>query len=174
MSCGVGCKCGSDLLLLWLWHRPAATAPIRPLVGEPPYAACPPTKNKRTKEREKKETLCKLNWVYQTRVQALQWDSTRVPQNNNSYNLTVLSTPKDLCALSFNSCKNLMWQVISPILHIRKDQRDRKRLNSFSEVQELVSEGDRMQIRNMSLQGCVSFHTAGQPPVNLKYSRLSS
>ena len=30
MSCGVGRRCGSDLLLLWLWCRPAAVAPIRP------------------------------------------------------------------------------------------------------------------------------------------------
>ena len=27
-----------DPALLWLWCRPAATAPIRPLVWEPPYA----------------------------------------------------------------------------------------------------------------------------------------
>jgi len=25
-------------MLLWLWHRPVATAPIRPLSWEPPYA----------------------------------------------------------------------------------------------------------------------------------------
>ena len=25
-----------DLELLWLWHRPAAAAPIQPLVREPP------------------------------------------------------------------------------------------------------------------------------------------
>ena len=31
MSCGVGCRCGSDLALLWLWYRPAATVPIQPL-----------------------------------------------------------------------------------------------------------------------------------------------
>ena len=28
-----------DPALLWLWCRPAATAPIRPLAWEPPYAA---------------------------------------------------------------------------------------------------------------------------------------
>ena len=39
MSCGVGCRRTSDLVLLWLWHRPVATAPIRPLAWEPPYAA---------------------------------------------------------------------------------------------------------------------------------------
>ena len=38
MSCGVGCRCGSDSALLWLWRRLAATAPIRPLAWEPPYA----------------------------------------------------------------------------------------------------------------------------------------
>ena len=27
-----------DLALLWLWHRPVATAPIRLLAWEPPYA----------------------------------------------------------------------------------------------------------------------------------------
>ena len=37
MRCGVGHKCSSDLMWLWLWHRPAATAPIQPLVWEPPY-----------------------------------------------------------------------------------------------------------------------------------------
>ena len=26
-------------MLLWLWRRPVATAPIRPLAWEPPYAA---------------------------------------------------------------------------------------------------------------------------------------
>ena len=38
MSCGIGHRCGSDLALLWLWHRPAATAPIRLQAWKPPYA----------------------------------------------------------------------------------------------------------------------------------------
>ena len=38
MSCGVGCLRGLDPVLLWLWRRWAATAPIRPLAWEPPYA----------------------------------------------------------------------------------------------------------------------------------------
>ena len=36
---GVGHRRGSDLVLLWLWCRAAATAPIRPLAKEPPYVA---------------------------------------------------------------------------------------------------------------------------------------
>ena len=39
MSCGVGCRHGSDPALLWLWHRLAAAAPTGPLAWEPPYAA---------------------------------------------------------------------------------------------------------------------------------------
>ena len=39
MSCGVGCRHGSDPTLLWLWCRLMATAPIGPLAWEPPYAA---------------------------------------------------------------------------------------------------------------------------------------
>ena len=38
MSCGIGRRCGSDPSLLWLWGRPAAVAPIRPLAWELPCA----------------------------------------------------------------------------------------------------------------------------------------
>ena len=39
MSCGVGYRCSLDLVLLWLWHRPAAAAQVRPLAWESPYAS---------------------------------------------------------------------------------------------------------------------------------------
>ena len=38
MSYRVDRRCGSDLMLLWLWCWPAAVPPIGPLVWEPPYA----------------------------------------------------------------------------------------------------------------------------------------
>ena len=38
MSYGIGCRRGSDAALLWLWRRPVATAPARPLAWEPPCA----------------------------------------------------------------------------------------------------------------------------------------
>ena len=38
MSCGAGCRRGSDSELLWLWCRLAAVALIRPLAWERPYA----------------------------------------------------------------------------------------------------------------------------------------
>ena len=39
MSCGVGRRQGSDPMVLWLWCRLVAAAPLRPLAWEPPYAA---------------------------------------------------------------------------------------------------------------------------------------
>ena len=52
MSCGVGCRCGSDPALLWLWHRAAAIARIRPLGWEPPYAAGSALKRQKKKEMD--------------------------------------------------------------------------------------------------------------------------
>ena len=49
MSCGVGRRHSSDPAFLWLWRRLAATALIRPLVWEPPYAAGAALKDKKTK-----------------------------------------------------------------------------------------------------------------------------
>ena len=53
MSCGVGLRRGSDPELLWLWLRPEATAPIRPLAWEAPYAAG--TALEETKDHKKKK-----------------------------------------------------------------------------------------------------------------------
>ena len=58
MSCGVGCRRGSDPALLWLWCRQVATAPIGPLAWEPPYAAgwalekAKKTKNKNINQKQ--------------------------------------------------------------------------------------------------------------------------
>ena len=51
MSCGVGERLGLDLELLWLWCRPAAAAPIRPLAWKPPFAAGAALKNKQTNKK---------------------------------------------------------------------------------------------------------------------------
>ena len=50
MSCGVGCRCGSDPAVLWLWHRWAAVAPIGPLAWELPYALGAILKSKKRKK----------------------------------------------------------------------------------------------------------------------------
>ena len=59
MSRDVGCRVGSDLALLWLWHRPAAGALVRPLAWELPYAvglALKRQKRKKTKKNLPKVT----------------------------------------------------------------------------------------------------------------------
>ena len=55
MSCGVVPRRSSDLKLLWLWRRPVATAPIRLLTWEPPYASG--VALKRQKKKKKKESV---------------------------------------------------------------------------------------------------------------------
>ena len=50
MSCGVGRRCGLDLVLLWLWYRLAAIAPIWSLVWELPYATGEALKRKKKKK----------------------------------------------------------------------------------------------------------------------------
>ena len=61
MSCGVGCRRGSDPALLWLWRRLAATAPIRPLAWEPPYAARAAQENGKKTKKKKSKLKQKLN-----------------------------------------------------------------------------------------------------------------
>ena len=61
MSCGVGCRCGLDLMLLWLWCRPAAIVPVRPLAWE--LACVVGTALKRPKKKKKKKALiCSIFW----------------------------------------------------------------------------------------------------------------
>ena len=49
MSCGVGCRRGSNLALLWLWHGLADVALIQPLDWELPYATGETLKRKKKK-----------------------------------------------------------------------------------------------------------------------------
>ena len=44
----------SNLALLWLWHRPAAAALIRPLAWEPPYLAGTALKSQKKKKKKSK------------------------------------------------------------------------------------------------------------------------
>ena len=61
MSCGVGWRHDSNLALLCLWHRPAATAPIQPLAWEPPNAAgAALEKAKRQKKMQLRRIICAI------------------------------------------------------------------------------------------------------------------
>ena len=49
LSCDVGSRLGSDPAEQW--YRPAAVAPIQPLVWEPPYATSVTLKSKKKKKK---------------------------------------------------------------------------------------------------------------------------
>jgi len=70
VSCGVGCRRGSDPALLWLWHRPVATAPIQPLAWESPYAAgaAQAIATTTTKTKDKKKNIYIYIYIYTLRV----------------------------------------------------------------------------------------------------------
>ena len=54
MSCGVGCRRGSGLVLLRLWCRLAIAPLIRPLAWELPYAVSVTLKRTKRKKKEKR------------------------------------------------------------------------------------------------------------------------
>ena len=57
-----------DLALLWLWCRPAAVAPIRPLAWEPPYVTSVALKSKnKTKQNKQKNNQFWTSLVAQVR-----------------------------------------------------------------------------------------------------------
>ena len=74
MSCDVGRRHGLDPALLWLWYRLVATAPIRPLAWEPPYAVGAALKRKE-----------KNIYIYKTRNDLMR-KHVHWPLNNTSLN----------------------------------------------------------------------------------------
>ena len=58
MSYGVGRRGSLDLVLLWLWGRPAGVAPIQPLAWEPPRAAGVALKKRQKGGRKIDHELC--------------------------------------------------------------------------------------------------------------------
>ena len=69
MSCGVARRHSSDPALLWLWRRPMAIAPIRPLTWGPPYAVGvaleKAKRQKKTKNRKQKTQVLGVSSVAQ-------------------------------------------------------------------------------------------------------------
>ena len=113
MSCGVVCRCSSDLTLLWLWCRLAAPAPVGTLAWEPPYtedvAQKRPKKKERTREREReRERETKLR---ESQLVSLQ------NREQSSFTFSPLSYFMVSC-LQFASTFFLSPQSISPFTHL--------------------------------------------------------
>ena len=68
MSRGVGPRCSSDPMLLWLWCRPAdvAVAPIRPLAWELPCVMGAALKRQKDQKKKKKNRSVGLTPVCKT------------------------------------------------------------------------------------------------------------
>ena len=62
MSCDVGHRRSSDLVLLWLLRGLVATAPIRPLTWELPYATGAALKRQKTKKRLRLGVPVMVQW----------------------------------------------------------------------------------------------------------------
>ena len=71
--CGVGCRRGSDLALLWLRCRLAAVALIIPLAWEPPYALGVALKRK--KKNPLNHQFCSECWDW---VATNTWNVTKI------------------------------------------------------------------------------------------------
>ena len=59
MNCGVGHRHGLDPVLLWLWCRQTAAAPIEPLAWELPYAVSVALKRGKKKKKVPEQELSK-------------------------------------------------------------------------------------------------------------------
>ena len=84
MSCGVGHRHGSDLVLLWLWCRPAAVAPIRELAWESPYTTVQKDQ-KKEKKRKKENSLLKF-----IAFRVITFWSTELAVNTHTHTLMLL------------------------------------------------------------------------------------
>ena len=92
-SCGVGHRCGSDPMLLWLWPRPAATVPIWPLAQNFHMPWCDPEKEKKKRKMQNDLGLHHLSWYnsgsdisFQGHATVKVWD--RSTQGNHRLHLT--------------------------------------------------------------------------------------
>ena len=81
MSRGVGHRCSSDLMLLWVWCRPAALVLSRSLAWEPPYAAGTALKSK-TKQNKTETTS---TWRLNTMLLNNQWITEEIKEEIKKY-----------------------------------------------------------------------------------------
>ena len=110
MSCGVGRRRGSDPALLWLWRRPAAIAPIRPLAWEPPYATGSGPRNgkKKKKRKRKRKTTLENGFHYRDPLAAAEEHSTFL----FSFSFYIIGAETVYCQVSGNV---MAWSEPSPL-----------------------------------------------------------
>ena len=99
MNCGVGHRCSSDLVWLWLWCRPVATAPIRPLAWEPPYAVGVALKRQKRQKQNQKKTHRKIGCKRKNNHLNLEFSNSYTVDNTNAYLSDIELQPLSLLLL---------------------------------------------------------------------------
>ena len=97
MSCAVGHRRVSDLALLWLWHRLAATALIQPLAWEPPCAVGVALKSQK-KKKKKRSLRTKLLGAKEETLTILCFNSLQFLTSQCAF---IDVRPMDFCGLFF-------------------------------------------------------------------------
>ena len=92
-SWGAGCRCGSDPTLLWLWRRPEAAAPMRPLAWEPPYATGAALEKAKRPKKKKKKIIHGTRKRWQSRLYSgggmlLKWICIRAERQGSTLSET--------------------------------------------------------------------------------------
>ena len=80
MSYDVGHRHNSDLVLLWLWCRPAAAAPVQPLALELPYAEGVALEKEKRGKLKKRKFQQFHSWVYICKKQKHYFEKMHEPQ----------------------------------------------------------------------------------------------
>ena len=112
VSCGVGCRCGSDSVLLWLWRKPVARAPIGPLAWEPPYAAG--VAQEMAKRQKKKKVLLYL-WV--PRIGGGKSMEKCIFKHFEELNTSNLTSKLATTVFTSRDCKKCLWCFESRLGH---------------------------------------------------------
>ena len=104
MCCGASHRRGLDLELLWPWCRTAATALIRPLAWEPPYAMG--TALEKT-ERQKKKIPVSLGFMVkiQSHCQACGLEIFMAKEGQKLFKFCYLLTLPNRCILGVEVIK---------------------------------------------------------------------
>ena len=94
-------------MLLWLWYRPAATAPIRPLAWEPPYAAGMPLK----RQAKKKNLYSEVPLPFNSR---LPHNMTPILERDHTWKVFYPNRPSVFSLMKENRAISSVYSLMSP------------------------------------------------------------
>ena len=123
MSCGVGHRRGSDLVLLRLWHSPAAVVPIWFLAWEPLYDMGVALKSQKTKTKNP----LKMPWCPRPASNGYNYANWK----HNAYELVATEMCNNIFLVWCNS--TIKWNIFKRnIIHILQVILIFLSLNSYS------------------------------------------